>query len=94
MTVADALQQEATAEDFRNHIDIADWLLCTRHSPQHSHSAPSDRYARPDRASRTFLRIAQYISPEAAPEVEALIEDLGLEWFGKVEKVEEGEEPP
>ena len=89
VTVADALQQEATAEDFRNHIDIADWLLRTRHSPAPTGESPS-------RHARTFLRIAQYVSPESASEVEALIEDLGLEWFGKVEKVEKVEEgePP
>lgn len=40
------------------------------------------------RHSRTFLEIQKYISPEVADEVEALIEELGLEFFGKVEKVE------
>ena len=41
--------------------------------------------------SRTFLHIQQYISPEVADEVEVLIEELGLEFYGTVERVE-GEE--
>lgn len=47
------------------------------------------------RHSRTFLEIQKYISPEVADEVEALIDELGLEFFGKVERVEveEGEPP-
>ena len=40
------------------------------------------------RHSRTFLEIQKYISPEVTDQVEALIDDLGLEFFGKVEEVE------
>ena len=32
--------------------------------------------------------MVRYISPEVAGEVEALIEDLGVEFYGKVERVE------
>ena len=38
--------------------------------------------------SRTFLEIQKYISPVVANEVEALIDELGLELFGNVENVE------
>ena len=46
------------------------------------------------RHSRTFLEIQKYISPEVADEVEALVDELGLEFFGKVEKVEVEEDLP
>ena len=84
VTIADVLQKEATPQDFLDHIDIADWLLRTRERPV---GADGRRH------SRTFLEIQKYISPEVADEVEALIDDLGLEFFGKVELVEV-EEPP
>lgn len=77
-------------------IDIADWLL-----RQHSAMPGPDRASpcHPERSegshdSRTFLDIQQYISPEVAGEVEALIEELGLEFFGKVERVEVEEDLP
>lgn len=79
VTIADVLQKEATAQDFEDHIDIADWLLRTRERPV---GADGRRH------SRTFLEIQKYISPEVADQVEALIDELGLEFFGKVEKVE------
>ena len=66
-----------------DHIDIADWLLRTRERPVGEDGR---------RHSRTFLEIQKYISPEVAAEVEALIDDLGLEFFAKVEMIEE-EEP-
>lgn len=59
---------------------IADWLLGTRERPV---GADGRRH------SRTFLEIQKYISPEVDDEVEALIDELGLEFFGKVEEVEE-----
>ena len=43
---------------------------------------------------RTFLDVVRCISPEVAGEVEALIEELGLEFFGKVERVEVEEDLP
>ena len=87
VTIADVLQQNATPEDFLNHIDIADWLLRDRLRPRGEDGK---------RHSRTFLEVQKYISPEVADEVEALIDALGLEFFGKVEKVEveKGEQPP
>lgn len=83
VTISDVLQKEATPQDFLDHIDIADWLLRTRERPVGEDGR---------RHSRTFLEIQKYISPEVAAEVEALIDDMGLEFFGKVEQVEE-EEP-
>ena len=85
VTIADVLQKEATPQDFLDHIDIADWLLRTRERPV---GADGRRH------SRTFLEIQKYISPEVADEVEALIDELGLEFFGKVEKVEVEEDLP
>lgn len=84
VTIADVLQKEATPQDFLDHIDIADWLLRTRERPVVEDGR---------RHSRTFLEIQEYISPEVADQVEALIDDLGLEFFGKVEKVEVEEGP-
>ena len=69
----------ATPEDFKAQIAIADWLLRERLRP---HGSDGQRH------SRTLLDIQKYISPEVASEVEALIDELGLEFFGKVEKVE------
>ena len=86
ITVSPILQQNATAEDLEANIDIADWLIRYRHS-------------RPDRESPRhridFLKAARYISPEYHEELEALIEDLDLEFWG-VERIEvsEGEKPP
>lgn len=85
VTIADVLQKEATPQDFKDHIDIADWLLRDRLRPK---GADGRRH------SRTFLEIQKYISPEVADEVEALIDDLGLEFFGKVEMVDVEEEAP
>ena len=79
VTISDVLQRSATPEDFKAQIDIADWLLRERLRPLGSDGL---------RHSRTFLDIQRYISPEVAGEVEALIDELGLEFFGKVEKVE------
>lgn len=78
ITVSPILQQNATAEDLENHIDIADWLIRYRHS-------------RPDRESPRhcvdFLKAARYISPEYYDELEALIQDLDLVFWG-VERAE------
>ena len=60
-------------------IDIANWLLREWRVPGQAVGS---------RHSRTFLDIQKYISPEVADQVEALIDELGLEFFGKVEKVE------
>lgn len=79
MTVSPVLQQNATAADREAHIDIADCLLRTRERPMGEDGR---------RHGRTFLEIQKYISPEVANQVEALIDELGLEFFGKVEVVE------
>lgn len=64
---------------------MADWLLRTKERPV---GADSQHH------SRTFLEIQEYISPEAADEVEALTDELGLEFFGKVEEIEVEEDFP
>lgn len=78
ITVSPILQHNATPEDREAHIDIADWLIRYRLNP-------------PANDIRThcsaFLKAARYISPEYHEEVEALIEDLGLEYMG-MEKTE------
>lgn len=79
ITVSPLLQQAATTEDLAAQIDIADWLIrCHNVMPG------------PDRAShfRAFLLAARYLSPENYDAVEALIDDLGLEFLG-AEKVED-----
>lgn len=81
VTVSTVLQQEATAEDLANHIDIADWLLRNCH-PERSEGSVGH--------SAAFLRAARFLSPESNEVVEALIDDLGLEFMG-AEKVEEEE---
>lgn len=83
ITVSPLLQQAATPEDLAAHIDIADWLIrCHNVMPG------------PNRAShsRAFLLAARYLSPENYDAVEALIDDLGLEFLG-AEKVEEVDKP-
>ena len=47
----------------------------------------------PAKKSRAFLLAARYLSPENYDAVEALIDDLGLEFLG-AEKVEEENAPP
>ena len=78
--ISDYLQRIATPD--QPSADIADWLLRTRERPVGEDGR---------RHSRTFLEIQKYISPEVAGQFEALIDDLGQEFFGKVEvvKVEE-----
>ena len=68
----EAIEREA-------HIDIADWLLREQCHPERNEGSHH---------SRTFLYVVRYISPEVAGEVEALIEELGLEFYGKVERIE------
>ena len=73
VTVSPLLQQEATPEDFANHIDIADWLI---------------RHCHPERSegslchSKSFLLAARFLDPDNQDAVEALIQDLGLEFMG------------
>ena len=73
ITVSPLLQQVATPEDFAAHIDIADWLI-------RCHSEHSEESLRCH--SRSFLRAARFLDPELADDVEALIEELGLEFWG------------
>ena len=87
VTVSPVLQRNALPEDREAHIDIADWLLRERCHPEPVEGS---------RHCRTFLEIQKFLSPEVAGEVEALIEELGLEVW-RVEKVSEGisdEAPP
>ena len=91
--VSPLLQQEATPEDFANHIDIADWLIRTRcPSLCHSERSPQGGVEEsPSKKSLAFLRAARFLNPENQAAVEALIDDLDLEFMG-AEKVPE-EEP-
>lgn len=81
ITVSPILQQNATAEDLEAHIDIADWLIRYKLHP------PKEPVKK---QCVDFLKAAWYISPEYHGELEALIEDLDLEFWG-VEKNEEAE---
>ena len=85
ITVSPILQQNATAEDLENHIDIADWLIRYKTEPA---GEPVKKHC------VAFLKAARHISPEYHGELEALIEDLDLEFWG-VERIEnEVEENP
>ena len=78
ITVSPILQQNATAEDLEAHIDIADWLIRDKLRPP---GEPVKKHC------VDFLKAARYISPEYHEELEALIEDLNLEFWG-VERIE------
>ena len=86
ITVSPILNQNATAEDLENHIDIADWLIRYK-------TEPAGEQVK--KHSVTFLRAARFLDPAMHDELGALINDLGLEYLG-AEKVEEAEkeEPP
>ena len=73
VTVSLILQRNATAEDIEAHIDIADWFIREKLRP----AGESIK-----RHSKEFLLVAQYLDPEKADEVEALIEDLRLMFMG------------
>ena len=79
ITVSPILQQNATAEDLEAHIDIADWLIRYKLRPP---GEPVKKHC------VEFLKAARYISPEYHEELEALIEDFDLEFWG-VERIEE-----
>lgn len=83
ITVSPLLQQAATAEDLAAHIDIADWLIRCHY--EHSEESPAKK-------SRAFLLAARYLSPENYDAVEALIDDLGLEFLG-AEPIDDEVEP-
>ena len=83
ITVSPLLQQVATPEDFATHIDIADWLIRCNNV-----MLGSDRATH----SRSFLKVARFLDPELADDVEGLLEELGLEYLG-VERVID-EAPP
>ena len=92
ITISPILNQNATVEDLAAHIDIADWLIRTRHpSVCHSERSPQGGVEEsPVHRSVQFLKAARYVSPEYHDELEALIQDLDLEFMG-AEKVEEAE---
>ena len=83
ITISPILNQNATAEDLAAHIDIADWLIRSR-----GVMPGSDRASH----SRDFLRAARYVSPEYHNELEAMIQDLDLEFMG-AERIEDAEAP-
>ena len=97
ITVSPLLQQAATPEDLAAHIDIADWLIrCHNVTTCHSERSPEGGVEEsPAKKSRAFLLAARYLSPENYDAVEALIDDLGLEFWG-VERIESTDEemPP
>ena len=78
ITVSPLLQQNATAEDLAAHIDIADWLIRYKTQPA---PEPIEKH------SIAFLKSAKYISPEYHEKLEAMINELDLEFVG-VEKME------
>ncbi|MGM9738407.1 MAG: DUF6371 domain-containing protein [Candidatus Cryptobacteroides sp.] len=73
ITVSPLLQQNATAQDRADHIDIADWLIRYLVNPPDPNIKQH---------SRAYLLAAKYISPEYQEQVEALINDLGLDFLG------------
>ena len=72
------------AEDLEAHIDIADRLI------RHKLHPPKESVKK---HCVDFLKIARYISLEYHDELDALIEDLDLEFWG-VERIEAEEDPP
>jgi hypothetical protein len=90
ITVSPILKQNATAEDLAAHIDIADWLIRYRYSSFcHSERSPQGEVEEsPRRHCVDFLKAARYISPDYHEELEALIQDLDLEFWG-VERIKE-----
>lgn len=84
ITVSPILQHNATPEDREAHIDIADWLIRYLLNPS-AHDIRTHCSA--------FLKAARYISPKYHEEVEALIEDLGLEFMGIEKHIKEKESP-
>lgn len=79
ITVSPILRQNATPEDLANHIDIADWLIRYKTEPA---GEPVKKHC------VAFLKAARYIDPEYHEELEALIQDLDLEFWG-VERLED-----
>jgi len=98
ITVSPILQQNATAEDLENHIDIADWLIRYKTARAcHSERSPQGGVEEsPRRHCVDFLKAARFIDPEHHAELEALIEDLDLEFWGaeKVSEETSDEVPP
>lgn len=67
--ISDYLQKVAGNDPSSSHMDLADLILCSLHQQDTAHNP-------------TFQQIKRYISPEYHSGVEALIEDLGLEFLG------------
>ena len=76
ISISDYLQKVAGSDPSSSHMDLADLILESRQHPDTSQNP-------------TFQQIKRYISPEYHPEVEAFIEDFGLELLG-VDLVSEG----
>ena len=95
VTVSPVLQRNALPEDREAHIDIADWLLRYMFGPApfcHSERSPEGGVEESPWC-REFLKIADVLSPESHAEVEALIEELGLEVWRVVGFEGKGEPP-
>lgn len=69
ITVSGILQQNATADDFEAHIDIADWLIRWK---QHPESFQRSEW------NATCAKVLPLISPEYRDNVKQLIEELEL----------------
>ena len=69
ISVSNLLQGNATAEDFENHIDIADWLIRWKLHPEEFVT---------EKRNITFEKVKPFVSEEYHEEVLALIEDLDL----------------
>ena len=69
ISVSNLLQGNATAEDFENHIDIADWLIRWKLHPETFVT---------EKRNITFEKVKPFVSEEHHEEVLALIEDLEL----------------
>ena len=81
-----------------NHIDIADWLIRYKTARAcHSERSPQGGVEEsPRRHCVDFLKAARFIDPEHHAELEALIEDFDLEFWGaeKVSEETSDEVPP
>ena len=69
ISVSGILQQNATAEDFAAHIDIADWLIKWQQHPE---------AFRKVEWNATCAKVLPRISPEFREQVKELIEELDL----------------
>jgi hypothetical protein len=80
ITVSDVLENNATAEDRDNHVDIAD-LLIRQYRKDHISITPVEEERDPMK-NPAFLKMKEYVNISNAEEIAFLIDDLGLEMVG------------